>query len=120
MPEPSPAERVRTLCAALGEASVAAGCAEILRTGSWAERDLLVVLGGRVAIGEYSRTEPAKSDLSYWAPTWAARGLLYAWDDSAAPAVVGALTHPAWRVRGPGARRRRRGRARLGSPGTGS
>lgn len=97
--EPSPAERVQDLCAVQGEASVAAGCAEILRSGSWQDRDLLVVLGGRHAIGEYERTEPAKSDQGYWAPTWAARGLLYAWDDAAAPAVVSALTHEAWRVR---------------------
>lgn len=98
-PEASPAARVRALCDAQGEASVAAGCAEILRTGSWENRDLLVILGGQVAVGEFARTEPAKSDLSYWAPTWAARGLLYAWDDTAAPSVVGALTHEAWRVR---------------------
>lgn len=97
--EASPAQRVRALCAAQGEASVAAECAEIMRTGSWENRDLLVVLGGRVAVGEYARTEPAQSDLSYWAPTWAARGLLYAWSDTAAPAVVAALTHEAWRVR---------------------
>jgi HEAT repeat protein len=98
-PEASPAERVRALCDEQGEASVAWGCAEILRSGSWDDRDLLVVLGGRHAVGEYSRDEPAQADQSYWAPTWAARGLLYAWSDTAAPAVVAALTHEAWRVR---------------------
>jgi len=97
--EASPAERVRALCAAQGETQVAVGCAEILQTGSWEDRDLLIVLGGRVAVGEYARTEPPKSDLSYWAPTWAARALLHAWTDTAGPAVVGALTHEAWRVR---------------------
>lgn len=97
--EASPQVRVQALCAVRGEASVAAGCAEILRTGSWADRELLIVLGGRVAVGEYARTEPAKSDLSYWAPTWAARGLLYAWTEAAGPVVVGALAHEAWRVR---------------------
>lgn len=97
--ESSPAERVRALCAAQGEAEIALGCAEILRTGSWVNRELLVVLGGRNAVWEFSRTEMAQSDQSYWAPTWAARGLLYAWTDAAAPAVVGALTHEAWRVR---------------------
>lgn len=95
----SPQARVQALCDLRGEASVADGCAEILRTGSWTNRDLLVVLGGRHAVEEYSRTHPAKSDLSYWAPTWAARGLLYAWTDSAGPAVVSALRHEAWRVR---------------------
>lgn len=91
--EASPAERVRALCDTDGEASVAAGCAAILRTGSWEDHDLLVVLGGRHALGEYARTARAKSDTSYWAPTWAARGLLYAWTDTAAPAVVAALAH---------------------------
>lgn len=97
--EASPAERVRSLCDVHGEASVAAGCAEILRTGSWENEDLLTILGGPHAVGEYARTEPAQSDQSYWAQTWAARGLLYAWNDSAAPAVVAALAHEAWRVR---------------------
>ncbi|MBA3797604.1 MAG: HEAT repeat domain-containing protein [Geodermatophilaceae bacterium] len=97
--EASPAERVRALCDRDGEASVAAGCAEILRSGSWADRDLLIVLGGRHALGEYARDEPARSDQDYWAPTWAARGLLYVWTDEAAPAVVAALRHEAWRVR---------------------
>ncbi|MDQ3715710.1 MAG: hypothetical protein M3381_06745 [Actinomycetota bacterium] len=97
--EASPAERVRALCAVRGEASVADGCAEILRSGSWEDRELIAVLGGRHAVHEYGRTEPAKSDQSYWAPTWAARGLLYAWADAAAPAVVGALGDEYWRVR---------------------
>lgn len=97
--EASPAERVRALSATRGEASVAAGCAEILRSGSWEDRELMAVLGGRHAVHEYERTEPAKSAQSYWAPTWAARGLLYAWADTAAPAVVGALEHADWRVR---------------------
>lgn len=97
--EASPAERFRALCDLRGEASVAAGCAEILRSDSWEDRELLAVLGGRHAVHEYERTEPAKSEQSYWAPTWAARGLLYAWADTVAPAVVGALGHEYWRVR---------------------
>lgn len=97
--EATPRARVQALSDVRGEASVAAGCAEILRTGSWDDRELLAVLGGPHALGEYSRTEPAKSDQSYWAATWAARGLLYAWADAAGPAVVAALAHDAWRVR---------------------
>ena len=34
----------------------------------------------------------------YWSRVWAARGLLYVWDDCAAPAVLAGLTDPAWRV----------------------
>lgn len=97
--EASPAARVRALCAEQGETSVAARCADVLATESWEDRELLIVLGGRHAVSEYSLTEPAQTDLSYLAPTWAARGLLYAWSDSAILAVVGALTHEAWRVR---------------------
>ncbi len=33
----------------------------------------------------------------YWVRTWGARGLLYAWDDSAAPAVVAGLADEDWR-----------------------
>ena len=33
----------------------------------------------------------------YWVRTWGARGLLYVWDDSAAPAVVAGLDDEHWR-----------------------
>ena len=35
----------------------------------------------------------------YWLRVWAARGLLWAWDDSARPAVLRALDDESWRVR---------------------
>lgn len=35
----------------------------------------------------------------YWPRSWAARGLLYVWDDSATPAIVRATVDEAWRVR---------------------
>ena len=35
----------------------------------------------------------------YWPRVWAARGLLYAWDESAASAVIQATADPHWRVR---------------------
>ncbi len=35
----------------------------------------------------------------YWLRVWAARALLYAWDDMARGAVLGALADEAWRVR---------------------
>ncbi len=34
----------------------------------------------------------------YWARVWGARGLLYVWSPTAAPAVVAGLNDPAWRV----------------------
>jgi len=35
----------------------------------------------------------------YWRRVWAARGLLWAWDDKATPAIMTALRDEAWRVR---------------------
>jgi hypothetical protein len=36
---------------------------------------------------------------TYWGRVWAARGLLWAWDDRALPALVRALSDEHWRVR---------------------
>jgi len=41
----------------------------------------------------------ARGGPDYWLRVWAARGLLWAWDDSARPAVLRALGDEAWRVR---------------------
>jgi HEAT repeat protein len=35
----------------------------------------------------------------YWPRVWAARGLLYVWEDRATPAIVRATADEAWRVR---------------------
>ena len=35
----------------------------------------------------------------YWLRVWAARGLLYAWDDQAVGSVAAALDDESWRVR---------------------
>jgi hypothetical protein len=39
------------------------------------------------------------SDQRYWLRVWAARGLLWVWDDSGIEAVHHALADPVWRVR---------------------
>lgn len=64
--EPSPAERVRALCAAQGESVVAAGCAEILRSGSWQDRDLVEVLGGRQPPGHYGQLASSNTPQQHW------------------------------------------------------
>lgn len=103
MVDDTPAGRVQDFVTVHGIDRFVSGCVAILRTGSWADRDLLLALGGRYAAMEFTRTGPAKTDQSYWAPTWAARGLLHAWDDGRADEVAGAvevaLTHEHWRVR---------------------
>jgi len=44
-----------------------------------------------------SPTTDPKQWKDYWVRTWGARGLLYVWDDSAAPAVVAGLDDEHWR-----------------------
>ena len=54
-------------------------------------------LGGAHAAALNARRE--SRELDYFPRVWAARALLYAWDPSAEPAVIGGLRDPAWRVR---------------------
>lgn len=60
--------------------------------------ELAMVLGGRPEPGWLAGGKPPGAH-AYWARVWAARALLYAWDDAAADAVVGALDDEQWRVR---------------------
>jgi hypothetical protein len=54
----------------------------------------LLLVGGEHAQGILDGAPPL-----YWPELWGTRALLYVWHDSAAPAVIRALTNPAWRVR---------------------
>ena len=56
-----------------------------------------MALGGRPARWAAGFDEPPGP--GYWLRVWAARGLLWAWDDTAAAVVVDALSDEAWRVR---------------------
>lgn len=106
--EPTPAElaaspRARTaaLLELAPESDVAAWCAGLLTgTASWSEPDRPPAewVGGRsmAAFRERGLMEDVNA---YWLRVWGARVLLYAWDDAAAPAVVGGLSDEAWRVR---------------------
>jgi len=75
---------------------VIAGCVDVLE-GRDVDDALVVALGGPPAEYVLSGREGGKS--GYWPRVWAARGLLYVWDDDATPAVVRATTDQAWRVR---------------------
>ena len=85
-----PEEWVAEATALFGVVDVALRCAALLRGGD--DPELLPYLAGR-AVGL------ANSSVDYWPRVWGARGLRYAWDERAAPAVVDALADPAWRVR---------------------
>lgn len=93
----TPRERVERLSACRGESAVVSGCMALLQCAS-AELDaeLAVALGGPPA--RWALTgDPSGPD--YWLRVWAARGLLYAWDVEAVPAVLSALGDDSWRVR---------------------
>lgn len=91
----SPRESVKRECAARGTKAVIAGCVALLR-GSEADAQLIYALGGPPARWAVTGGE---SGPDYWLRVWAARGLLYAYDASAGPAVVEALGDEHWRVR---------------------
>lgn len=61
--------------------------------------DLLLYVGGDHAQGILDG-----APVLYWPELWGTRALLYIWDESASPAVIGTLANPAWRVREMGAR----------------
>jgi hypothetical protein len=92
----SPRERVRDECHRQGEGAVVAGCVDIL-TGRTVDERLLQVLGGPAAGQVLAGREGGTT--GYWPRVWAARGLLYAWNQTAAAAVVAATSDEAWRVR---------------------
>ena len=83
----TPRESIEAECAHRGHDAVVAGCIDLLR-GSDADPALILALGGPPARWVVTG-EPSGPD--YWLRVWAARGLLWAWDDTARPAVVEAL-----------------------------
>jgi hypothetical protein len=89
----SPAARIAAAIERYGEAEVADRAAALLSGGNEGEEFLLWV-GGRHGQGILDGA-PAL----YWPEVWGARALLYAWADSAAPAVETGLSNRAWRVR---------------------
>jgi len=72
------------------------GCVDLL-LGCDVDDALVVALGGPHAENVLAGSEGGKS--GYWPRVWAARGLLYAWEDDATPAVIHATRDESWRVR---------------------
>jgi HEAT repeat protein len=73
-----------------------AACVALLEGGD-ADRAFVFAIGGPAAesvLGPHPR-----QDQRYFLRVWAARALLYAWDDSAQDAVLAALADESWRVR---------------------
>ncbi|WP_018352718.1 HEAT repeat domain-containing protein [Longispora albida] len=89
----APADNARLAASRWGRQEVAARCAAILHGTEDAE--LTVVIGGLHG----RAVEAGTTKEGDWPRVWAARALLYVWDEPAAPAVVAALGDPQWRVR---------------------
>jgi len=92
----SPAQSVRAECGRRGRDAVVAGCIGLLG-GEGADDELLLALAGPAA--EYVLAGGEGGPAGYWPRVWAARGLLHAWEDVAAPAIILATTDESWRVR---------------------
>jgi hypothetical protein len=72
------------------------GCIDLLE-GREVDDGLVGALGGAAADYVLGGHEGGKE--GYWPRVWAARGLLYAWDDRAIAAIIRATADDAWRVR---------------------
>ena len=91
----TPRESIDAECARRGTSELVRGCIHLVR-GQDADAGLMMALGGPAA-GKFLDGRP-HSD-RYWLRVWGLRGLFWAWEDSAAPAVQAALTNESWRVR---------------------
>jgi len=89
----TPRQRIEaTWRAGRGEGLLTA-CLDLL-AGREADRGMLRILAGS---GDLEFTERPVN--RYWLRVWALRGLLWAWDDRALPALLDALADEHWRPR---------------------
>jgi hypothetical protein len=89
-----PRASIEAECARRGRDGVVAGCVRLLGRKE-VDVDLLVALAGPGS----RRFHGQDRDDDYWLRVWGARGLLWAWDDSATAAIVLAAADDHWRVR---------------------
>jgi len=90
-------ELVRELAERLGVSATVSLCVELLEGADRTDHpDAMPYLTGVVFDEESPRFYPDQWK-DYWVRTWGARGLLYVWDETAAPAVVAGLGDEHWR-----------------------
>jgi hypothetical protein len=93
-PSPHPARLMADAVAAHGESTMVAACVGLLG-GAEVDDDLVVALAGQQGVAALE----GRGYREYWLRVWGARGLLYVWDDAAAPALLDAVGDEQWRVR---------------------
>jgi len=86
-------QRIAAEVAAHGEEQVVTRSVSLLAGNNEGEEFLLVVGG------EHARGILDGAPVLYWPELWGTRALLYAWHESAEPAVIAALGNRSWRVR---------------------
>ena len=91
----SPRDSIERECQRRGRGEVVAGCIALLQRQD-TDPELIFALGGPPASWVFTDSEPGPD---YWLRVWAARGLLWAWDESALNCLLTALDDDAWRVR---------------------
>ncbi len=91
----TPRQSIDAECDRRGRQAVVDGCIALVR-GQGVDPDLLDALGGP---GARKFFDGRTHQDDYWLRVWGARGLLWAWDPSAAGAIDDALADEAWRVR---------------------
>jgi hypothetical protein len=109
----TPRQSIELECTRRGEADLVAGCLGLL-AGRDVDDGLVFAVGGPAARSVLDGGQ------QYWLRVWAMRALLYAWDDTARPAVLAGMADEAWRVREMAAKvvaRRRLGEALAGVAG---
>lgn len=92
----SPKQSIEGECERRGRPAFVRGCVDLL-SGREVDDELIVALGGPHARLVLDGHEGGRG--GYWPRVWAVRGLLYAWDDSAATALSQRGLDPSWRVR---------------------
>jgi len=92
----TPRQSVQAECEQRGRSAVVSGCVDVLEGRRFDDALLLALAGPHASLVLEGREGGREG---YWPRVWAARGLLYAWEDVATPTVVRATKDESWRVR---------------------
>ena len=90
----TPRLSIEAECGRRGTPALVEGCIALLAQQP-VDDELVIALGGEHA----AVVLDSGPESQYWLRVWAARGLLWAWDPAAAPAIIAALEDEHWRVR---------------------